>query len=100
MMIYSIRKSSFGEVEKIRSKADVKTFLEKTFRGRTFLKVEEWKGFEIEVRVVEGEPLISVSVKTGNLNDVFNPLLMLDEADAINELFKYRKIINSVILGG
>lgn len=96
--MYSIKFTPTTQDFKIKSKNDVKYFLEKMITGEAVLMIAKNHCFIIKVKRNE-ETLIRVSEKIGDLYNPFNPEFVLDENTAISELYKYRKYINLQILG-
>ncbi len=97
--MYVLKFSHASTNFKIKSKADVKTFLEEIFdSGEVVLILSKDHCLFIRKRKHEGN-LIQVAEKLGNLHDPFNPEFVLDEERAIDILYKERKFINQAVLG-
>lgn len=92
--MYAIKYSHANQNFKIKSKQDAKTFLTEMFKGEMCLKLSDTHCVFIRKGWKENEPF-QVSQKFGNLKDIFNPELVLNEKDAISLIYQFRKYINS-----
>lgn len=78
---------------KIRSKGDVQRFLDDCLKhdGEWLIKIASDQLLIIEK--IKG--FTHVSFKYGDLADVFNPQLQIDDRNVIDALYMYRKYLNA-----
>ena len=78
---------------KIKAKSDVRKFLSECLCANQIYMIKCREDYAIFIDTTKDKP-IQISVKFGDLSNIFNPLLVLDEHEALNTLWFYRKKIN------
>ena len=76
---------------KIKSKADVNTFINKVLCSENKYYI---KFGNTLLTIDKNNDKITVCLRFGNLNNIFNPDIEIPAAENINCLYKYRKYIN------
>lgn len=78
---------------KIRAKSDVRKFLTECLCSNQTYMIKIRGDYAIFIKTFKDKPT-EISAKFGDLSDIFNPLIALDEHEAINALWFYRKKVN------
>ena len=92
MRICSVWRRRYGF--KIKSKADIQTLFYDCLvnGGEYFIKINLHHALIIEK---DKNGVVSVSEKTGDLKDVFNPMITWSYSEGVQKVWDYRKYINA-----
>lgn len=79
---------------KIKTKEDVKNFLDNCIQGNGSITIPVDRQHCFFIRRNDSLNFIEIAEKVGNLQDVFNPELVIPDEKMVDYIWKMRKYVN------